>query len=74
MLFIRFAPFREMELRRRRKEANSALEAKVQEMKRKDREAEDWKRIKRQIGTKVLPFCVGLCMVAAAGTYYYYRS
>ena len=63
-----------MELRRRKKEeANAALETRLSEMKRKARESEDWQRRKaRLLEGAAWPFCVGLAMCAAAGTYYYY--
>lgn len=65
---------REMELRRRKKEEkNRALEAQVQEMKRKAKEAEDWSRTKNFLMEKMVPFCVGLAMLVA-GTVYYTRT
>ena len=63
---------REMELRRRKKEeANAATESKIQEIKRKTKEAEEWEATKQRVKDVVLPFCVGLFMFAA-GTYFYY--
>jgi len=65
---------REMELRRRKKEEkNRALEAQVQEMKRKAKESEDWSRKKNFLFEKMVPFCVGLAMLVV-GTVYYMRS
>ena len=63
-----------MELRRRKKEEkNRALEAQVQEMKRKAKESEDWSRKKNVLFEKMVPFCVGLAMLVV-GTVYYMRS
>ena len=60
-----------MELRRRRKEEqNAALESRVEEMRRKARESEEWKKTKSKLYERVIPFCVGVAM-CAAGTYYY---
>ncbi len=63
-----------MELRRRKKEEkNAALEKKLQEIKRKTKESEEWERKKNFIIEKMVPFCVGLAMLIA-GTVYYMRS
>ncbi len=78
-LFCSLFPFpslflspRELDLRRRRREdARNTTESKVQEIKRKVKEAEDWQQTKASIMQKVVPFCVGLVMVSAAGIYYY---
>ena len=69
-----FFLFSEMELRRRKKdEKTKALEAQVQEMKRKAKESEDWSRKKNFLFEKMVPFCVGLAMLVV-GTVYYMRS
>ena len=66
--------FREMEIRRRKKEEKTrALEAQVQEIKRKAKDADDWKRKKNFLLEKMVPFCVGLAMLVV-GTVYYMRS
>lgn len=63
-----------MELRRRKKEEkNKAMEAQVQEIKRKAKEAEEWSRKKNFLMEKMVPFCVGLAMLIA-GTVYYMRT
>ena len=63
-----------MELKRRRRdEKNRSLEAQVQEMKRKAKDAEDWSRKKNFLFEKMVPFCVGLAMLIC-GTVYYMRS
>lgn len=65
---------REMEIRRRKKdEKNRALEAQVQEIKKKAKDAEDWSRKKNFLFEKMVPFCVGLAMLCI-GTVYYMRS
>ena len=63
-----------MEMRRRRKEEkNREIEAKVQDIKRKAKEADDWSRKKNFFVEKMVPFCVGLAMLIA-GTVYYMRN
>lgn len=65
---------REMEIRRRNKEARqTALQSKVQDMKRKSADSEDWKRRKSQV-YEMLPFCFGLVMMVAAGSYYFLKG
>ena len=63
--------FRDLELRRRRKEAT---EGKVNEVKRKMREAEDWQEKKRYFKEKFAPFCVGLAIFSVGLSVYYYKS
>ena len=71
-LFLFFCS--EMEIRRRKKdEKNRALEAQVQEIKKKAKDAEDWSRKKNFLFEKMVPFCVGLAMLVV-GTVYYMRS
>jgi tyrosine-protein phosphatase non-receptor type 1 len=66
---------REMELRRRRKEESRfSTESKITDMKRKAKEADAWQRTKASLVHKVVPFCVGLAMVSAAGVYYYAKN
>ena len=63
-----------MEIRRRKKdEKNRALEAQVQEIKKKAKDAEDWSRKKNFLFEKMVSFCVGLAMLCI-GTVYYMRS
>ena len=72
--FIHFSYYREMEIRRRKKdEKNKALEQQIQDMKRKAKESEDWQSKKNFFIEKMVPFCVGLAMLIA-GTVYYMRS
>ena len=72
--FIYFSYYREMEIRRRKKdEKNKALEQQIQDMKRKAKESEDWQSKKNFFIEKMVPFCVGLAMLIA-GTVYYMRS
>ena len=47
------------------------METRVQEMRKKAKEAEDWQRTKGRIYETLIPFAVGLVM-CAAGTYFYY--
>ena len=64
-----------MELRRRKKEeANAATESKIQEIKRKTKEAEKWEATKQRVKDVVVPFCVGLAMFAAGSYFYYMKS
>ena len=56
---------REMEVRRRKKEEqNAALESKIEAIRRKAREADEWKAKKQQLSEKALPFLLGLAVVA----------
>ena len=62
------------EVRRRRQQEKNALEAKVQEMKKKDVEAEEWKRQKQFFYEKFWTFGLGLSMLVVAGSYYWMRG
>lgn len=64
-----------MELRRRQKEQKkAAMEDQIAEIKRKARESEEWARREQGLWEKAVPFCVGLAMLTASATYYYYIS
>jgi len=65
---------RKQEVRRRRQQEKNALEAKVQEMKKKDVEAEEWKRQKQFFYEKFWTFGLGLSMLVVAGSYYWMRG
>ena len=68
--YIHFFYFSAVEIRKRRQQEKNALEAKVQEMKRKDVESEEWKRRKNYFYEKMVPFCLGLSMLVAGSLYY----
>ena len=69
-----FGIFREMELRRRKKEENrTKTELKIQEIKRKSAEAEEKKEFNSRLYQTLLPFTVGAIMVFGAAGYYYMR-
>ena len=72
VILIIFNNYREV--RRRRQQEKNALEAKVQEMKKKDVEAEEWKRQKQFFYEKFWTFGLGLSMLVVAGSYYWMRG
>ncbi len=49
------------------------MQSRLAEMKQKARESEDWQKRKARMMERAWPFCVGLAMCVAAGTYYYFK-
>ncbi len=63
-----------MELRRRKKdEANAAMQNRLSEMKRKSQESDEWNRRKATIKEKAWPVLMGLAVCAVAGAVFYMK-
>lgn len=63
-LTFTFSAYRKNELRRRRMEKKERLDAQVREMKRRQKESEDWQKLKRSLFS---PLSLGLGAAIVGG-------